>query len=49
MSTDRKLCTICAWRKDCKKKFSLGEGKLNCPDFAKDLKLKKEPNKKNEK
>ncbi len=49
MSTDRQLCSICAWRKDCKKKFSMGDGKLNCPDFSEDLKIKKETDSKDEK
>ena len=38
---ERKLCVICAWRETCKKKFSL-EGKMHCPDFSKDLTIKKE-------
>jgi len=38
---ERKLCVICAWRKNCKKKFSLG-GKLHCPDFVKDQTIKGE-------
>ena len=38
---ERKLCVICAWRETCRKKFSL-EGKMHCPDFSKDLTIKKE-------
>lgn len=38
---ERKLCVICAWRKNCNKKFSL-EGKLHCPDFSRDLTIKGE-------
>ena len=39
MAEERKLCVICAWRENCTKKFSLGlgEGKLHCSDFTKDL------------
>ena len=48
MGYDRKLCSICAWRKDCKKKFSLGDNIVNCPDFSEDLKLKKELENKDE-
>ena len=39
MSMDRTLCAICAWRRDCKKKFSHGEG-VHCPDYTKDLALR---------
>ena len=42
MDDERKLCVICAWRETCNKKFSLGEGKLHCPDFCKDLKIEGE-------
>ncbi len=38
---ERKLCVICAWKTTCNKKFSMGEGKINCPDFSKDVSLKK--------
>ncbi len=37
---ERKICVVCAWRESCAKKFSLGEGKINCPDFCKDLNIK---------
>ena len=39
MSMDRALCAICAWRRDCKKKFSHGES-VHCPDYTKDLTIK---------
>jgi hypothetical protein len=39
MSKDRVLCPICAWRGDCNKKYSQGEG-LNCPDFSRDVTIK---------
>jgi len=39
MTMDRSLCAICAWRRDCKKKFSHGEN-VHCPDFTKDLTIK---------
>jgi hypothetical protein len=32
-------CAICAWRKDCKKKFSYERSGLNCPDFTRDVSL----------
>ena len=43
MTLDRTLCPICAWRRDCKKKFSRGEG-VHCPDFTKDLSIKTQEN-----
>jgi len=46
---EKKLCVICAWRENCQKKFKIGEGKINCPDFCEDLKLKQTNTKKNEK
>ncbi|RME68933.1 MAG: hypothetical protein D6778_01200 [Nitrospirae bacterium] len=33
-------CAICAWRADCKKKFSLSGKNIRCPDFVKDLTIK---------
>jgi|YelNatPaOPRAMG01_1025707.scaffolds.fasta_scaffold254967_2 hypothetical protein len=36
------LCVICAWRKDCQKKFTLAYGQ-KCPEFTRDLTLKAKP------
>jgi hypothetical protein len=37
----RTLCSVCAWRKDCKKKFSFEQGgSVKCQDFSQDLTLK---------
>lgn len=36
---DRMYCAICAWRRDCKKKFSSGDS-FHCPDFTKDLTIR---------
>ncbi len=33
-------CSICAWRADCKKKFSLSGKNIRCPDFVRDLTIK---------
>jgi hypothetical protein len=33
-------CAICAWRADCKKKFSLSGKNIRCPDFVRDLTIK---------
>ncbi len=37
---NRISCVICAWRKNCKKKFSMSKGQINCPDFAEDISIK---------
>ena len=36
------ICIICAWRKDCQKKFSLAHGQ-KCLEFTRDLTLKAKP------
>jgi len=46
MTLEKKLCAVCAWRRNCKKKFSSsssGTGVLYCTDFTKDLSIKDEP------
>ena len=41
MTEEAHLCIVCAWRKDCQKKFRKGQGvELKCPDFARDLSIK---------
>lgn len=35
------ICLVCAWRKDCLKKFSFTGG--NCPDFTRDVSIKEPP------
>ena len=35
------ICSICAWRETCQKKFSISGRDVRCPDFAKDLSLEK--------
>ena len=37
------LCLVCAWRGDCKKKYSVAGGPSRCPDFSRDLTIKEEP------
>ncbi len=40
MSVDAgSLCVVCAWRENCRKKFSLPAGEAHCPDFSRDLNL----------
>lgn len=34
------ICAVCAWRVDCKKKFSYDQaGSSKCPDFTRDAAL----------
>ncbi len=41
MSSDVSLCVVCAWRKDCQKRFLRGpEVQLKCPDFSRDMTIK---------
>lgn len=46
---ERTICAICAWRGDCKKKFTVeSSGQLNCPDYTRDVQFPKDdPNKNN--
>lgn len=35
------ICVVCAWRADCKKKYSLAGGmNLRCPEFSRDVTLR---------
>ncbi|OPX98102.1 MAG: hypothetical protein A4E62_00713 [Syntrophorhabdus sp. PtaU1.Bin002] len=41
MGTEGTLCVVCAWRKDCQKKFRKSQDvTLKCPDFSRDLSIK---------
>ncbi len=41
MVSERTLCVVCAWRKDCQKKFLRGQDtSVRCPDFTKDVSIK---------
>ena len=43
MATERKYCSICAWRRDCQKRFSVSadlSGNVRCPDFTRDVSIK---------
>jgi hypothetical protein len=39
MTIDRALCAICAWKRDCNKKFMHGSG-VYCPDYTKDVSIR---------
>jgi cytidylate kinase len=46
MATDRRICGICAWRKDCQKRYRISTDALlnvNCPDYTRDLSIKEVP------
>ncbi len=47
MKEERSLCITCAWRKDCKKKYSYTGG--DCLDYTKDLTLDSDDEVENEK
>lgn len=37
-SETQTLCSVCAWRADCKKKYSYEQGGFTkCPDYSKDM------------
>ncbi len=41
MEDKRISCAVCAWRANCKKRFSMGDTfALHCPDFTFDVSLK---------
>jgi hypothetical protein len=48
MTNNIECCMVCAWRENCKKKFTISEGGLNCPDFSEDMTLKKKREEKDE-
>lgn len=41
MSDEATLCVICAWRKDCQKKYLRSKDtSVRCSDFTKDITIK---------
>ena len=40
MVNERTLCVVCAWRKDCQKKFLRTESSLRCADYSRDMSIK---------
>ncbi|GAB4536846.1 MAG: hypothetical protein Fur0020_05150 [Thermodesulfovibrionia bacterium] len=36
---DIELCSICAWRANCQKKFSISGKDMRCPDFTRDVSI----------
>ncbi|MBI5102373.1 MAG: hypothetical protein HZB33_11125 [Nitrospirae bacterium] len=50
MEIRKQSCTLCAWRLDCQKKFSVSGRDIHCPDYSRDLSVKEDeaPDKKDE-
>jgi hypothetical protein len=41
MDNERTICVVCAWRKDCQKKFLRNQDlSFRCPEFTKDISIK---------
>lgn len=46
MTTERQICGICAWRRDCQKRFRISTDaflSVNCPDYTRDISIKDVP------
>ncbi|MBI5195297.1 MAG: hypothetical protein HZA10_03125 [Nitrospirae bacterium] len=37
--SSKDICIVCAWRADCKKKFTVSGKDIRCPDFTRDVSL----------
>jgi hypothetical protein len=42
MKAEKEIYILCAWRENCRKKFSLSGKDIRCPDFVRDLSIKEE-------
>ena len=43
METEKRYCSICAWRENCQKRFSMSTdtlGNVHCPDYTRDISIK---------
>ncbi|MBS1238458.1 MAG: hypothetical protein H6R39_118 [Deltaproteobacteria bacterium] len=41
MDNEKTFCVVCAWKKDCQKKFLRNQDTSSkCPDFTKDISIK---------
>ncbi|MCX5821729.1 MAG: hypothetical protein NT047_17745 [Deltaproteobacteria bacterium] len=43
MGTEKRYCSICAWRENCRKRYSIAtdaSGCVRCPDYSRDLSIK---------
>lgn len=43
------ICSVCAWRGTCQKKFSVSGKDLKCPDFCRDVTIKEKTGEEKEK
>lgn len=46
MAIDTRICGICAWRRDCQKRYRISTDaflNVNCPDYTRDLSIKDLP------
>lgn len=43
MASSVEMCSICAWRETCNKKFSLSGRDVHCADFSEDVSIRKKP------
>ena len=51
MAAEMHLCGICAWRRECQKRFKLDKDSFvgsHCPDYTRDLSIKMAPSEENE-
>lgn len=39
MDPTKAICSICAWRENCHKKFSVSGKDIRCADFVKDMSI----------
>lgn len=39
---NKQFCAICAWRENCAKKFCVADGGAHCPDFTRDISIKRD-------
>ncbi len=40
MTNIAEICSLCAWRATCQKKFSVSGRDFRCPDFAEDISIR---------
>jgi len=43
MGMEKKYCSICAWRENCQKRYSIttdAAGSVRCQDYSRDLSIK---------
>jgi hypothetical protein len=43
MASNKRYCSICAWRATCQKRFSVttdATGSVHCPDYTRDMTIK---------